>query len=260
MNIAKETVTPRKAMEWLKRNVNNRPLSKVQVDHYARAMAESQWKLNGDSIRFNGNGDLIDGQHRLHACVQAGKSFDSYIVRGLEHDAFDTIDQGTKRSIGDVFARQGFVHYKSLAAACRWLYIYRNGMLGRRKLRPDEANKIIAENPGLHDAMHIAVQLYADKRLLNPSSLAFLIYECGQVDPDKSLAFWTAVCVGEGLTKGEPAHQLQRRLIQNLSSVAKLHNNTVTALAIKAWNAHRTRKPLGVLKWMSEEPFPTIAY
>jgi hypothetical protein len=82
VNISKETVTPKKAMEWLKRNIANRPLSPVTVNNYARAMSDRAWKLNGDCVRFNGNGDLVDGQHRLTACVKSGQSFETYIVRG----------------------------------------------------------------------------------------------------------------------------------------------------------------------------------
>lgn len=99
VNITKESITPKKAAEWLKRNVANRPLSQRTVTNYATAMADRAWKLNGDSIRFNGSGDLIDGQHRLTGCVKAGVPFDSYVIRGLDHDAFDTIDQGRRRTI-----------------------------------------------------------------------------------------------------------------------------------------------------------------
>lgn len=59
----KETITPKKAMEWLQRNVANRPMSHKRVLGYAQAILAGAWKVNGDCIRFNGNGDLIDGGH-----------------------------------------------------------------------------------------------------------------------------------------------------------------------------------------------------
>ena len=68
-------VTPHLASKWLQKNSCNRPLSQNTVYRYADAILSGEWKLNGDTIRFDSNGTLIDGQHRLHACVKAGKSF-----------------------------------------------------------------------------------------------------------------------------------------------------------------------------------------
>lgn len=214
-------------------------------------MSAGVWKMNGDTIRFNGNGDLIDGQHRLNACVQAAQPFDTYVVRGLEHDSFDTIDQGKKRTIGDVLARQGHKHYTALASSLRWLWMYQKGFgkAGNHgEQRPDEAMAILERNPGLHDAVDFASQLRRHKKLIHPGLLGFLVYETSRKDKDKAEAFWTQVINAEGLKKGSPAYMLHSRLVDNLGSVAKLHAETIAALSIKAWNLHQSGKSCGVLK------------
>jgi hypothetical protein len=264
VNVSKETITPKKAMEWLKRNVQNRPLSQSLVNHYGKAMAVGEWKLNGDTIRFNGNGDLIDGQHRLTACVHSGKSFESYVIRGLAHDAFDTIDQGRKRTIGDVFARQGYKHYITLASAVRWLWVYENIQAGkpnvfRETIRADQANDVLEKHPALHAAVEKARRFGGGKqKLIHHGALAFLIYYTGQKDEARADEFWSAVVESAGLKRESPAYLLNKRLIANLGSVAKLNGETITALAIKAWNAFRTNKPCGTLKWSDGEEFPKI--
>lgn len=262
MNINKVTVTPKKAAEWIKRNVANRPLSQSTVNSYAKAMTAGAWKLNGDAIRFNCNGDLIDGQHRLHACIKSGKSFDSFVIKGLQQEAFDTIDQGKKRSISDVFARDGYKHYTALAGAASWLFRYSAGDLcyrGGPAIRPDEAHELLERHPGLHAAVDLACRLRSQQALLGPALLAFLIYMCSQKDEQRAESFWTSVITGVNLVRGSAAHLLNKRLVSNYGSVAKLHSTTVCALCIKAWNAHIKNKPCGTLKWVDGEEFPKFA-
>lgn len=259
MNVMKETVTPKKAMEWLKRNVANRPVSRTAVDRYAAAMDAGAWKLNGDCIRFNGNGDMIDGQHRLTACIQSGKPFEAYIVRGLEHEAFDTIDQGRKRTVGDVFARHGYKHYTTLASAVRNLWRYENGFIGSRgEMRADQANELLEKHPAIHAGVETSREILGRSRLMNPGALAFLIYATSQISEAAAQKFWPAVMTGEGLNKQMAAYWLRERLISNVGSKAKLHADTVVALCIKAWNSHRSGKPCKNLKWADNEEFPVI--
>lgn len=250
-------VTPKKAGEWIQRNVNNRPVRRSRVDLYAGAMKSGAWKLNGDAIRFNGNGDLIDGQHRLLACISCGVPFETYVVHGIEHDAFDTIDQGDKRTTADVFSRHGYKHYTMLSAATRWVWRYEGQMHRHGAMRSDEANDIIERHPALHTATQKASEK-GRNGLINPGLLAFLDYWTGQKDQDRADKFWLSVAEGDGLEKGTAAYLLHKRLVSNLASVAKLDPTTIAALCIKAWNAFVTKKPCGTLKWGEQEEFPTI--
>lgn len=260
----KQTVTPKTAIQWLSRNIKNRPLSKRAVKAYAEAMRDGQWKLNGDCIRFNSNGDLIDGQHRLHACVESGVSFQTYVIKGLDTDAFDTIDQGNKRSISDVFAKHGYKSYSTLAACVRWCFWcpvdggYRSG-----QLRPDQAHQIVEDNPGIQDAVAATVSIVhtqSGSKLINPGLLAFLILRSSQVaEESEAVRFWNSVMHGEELRRGSPGHQLHKRLTNNLLSKAKLDKTVIAALCIKAWNAHFLQQSVNVLKWQKDEEFPVFA-
>lgn len=262
MNITKETISPKKAMQWLKRNVHNRPLSNSTVTSYCRAMRDGAWKLNGDAVRFNGNGDLIDGQHRLAACVKSGCNFDTYVIKGLDHDAFDTIDQGKKRTIGDVFAREGCKNYVRLAAAIRWLWLYRHGAWKWvDPVRPDQANVMLEENPGLHEAVDLASRLNSQqRRMIPPGLLAFLIYETGRENRAMAESFWTSAITGEGISKGQPAYLLHKRLVSNIGATARLRPESIASICIKAWNAFKTKKPCGVLKWSEGEEIPQVIH
>lgn len=71
---------------------------------YARQMREGLWHFNAETIKFDVNGNLLDGQHRLMAIVKSGCAISCLVVRNLPSEVFSTIDRGTIRSYGDVFS------------------------------------------------------------------------------------------------------------------------------------------------------------
>lgn len=64
-------------------------------------MKNGLWKTNGEPICFNKNGDLLDGQHRLHAIVHSGVSLSLVVVSDVDN-GINTYDIGIKRSTVDI--------------------------------------------------------------------------------------------------------------------------------------------------------------
>ena len=127
-----ETITPVMAKKWLGTMISNRPISDSKCLEYAIEMEQGKWILNGETIKFNGNGALFDGQHRLQGCVLAEKAFKSYVIRGIEDKmAFATVDVGKLRSGGDIFGLGGYKDQNNAAAVAMWLYQYRHGLITR---------------------------------------------------------------------------------------------------------------------------------
>ena len=93
-----ETITPARAAEMLASNTNNRPLRRALVESYARDMAAGNWKLNGETIIMGRDETLLNGQHRLHACVMANVPFTTLVVYGIERDAVMAMDSGANRN------------------------------------------------------------------------------------------------------------------------------------------------------------------
>ena len=79
MKVQQSTITPEYAKELLDYNKKNRSLSKATVDRYAEDMRKDNWQQNGEAIKIDWDGNLIDGQHRLAACVKSGVSFDKLL-------------------------------------------------------------------------------------------------------------------------------------------------------------------------------------
>lgn len=99
MEVAILNITPEMAKRWLEKNPYNRNISRRTVETYAEAMRRNEWHSNGESICFDEDGNLINGQHRLAACVLANAPFCSTVVTGvLKQDSY-IYDKGRNRTI-----------------------------------------------------------------------------------------------------------------------------------------------------------------
>lgn len=67
-----KVVTPAMATKWLEEgNTHNRKVRDSVVMRYAADMKAGRWKQTHQGIAFNGDGTLLDGQHRLFAIIEA---------------------------------------------------------------------------------------------------------------------------------------------------------------------------------------------
>lgn len=99
IQIGMEKITPAKAVEYLKANKNNyRKLSRAKVNLYAKDMADGNWQVNGETVVFAKDGTLKDGQHRLAAIAQSGKTIELAVVRNVDN-AVTVFDVGTNRTL-----------------------------------------------------------------------------------------------------------------------------------------------------------------
>ena len=107
MEIALETITPDKAMEYLKHNTNNyRSLNKERVQAYAADMKSGNWQMNGEAIKFDKKQELKDGQTRLNAIIVADTPVDMLVIRGID-DGVSMYDIGQARSLGQIAKARG---------------------------------------------------------------------------------------------------------------------------------------------------------
>lgn len=104
MDIRKETITPALAQAYLEKNKSNRSLRESHVQRLVSDMKEGRWQLTHQGIAFNNAGDLVDGQHRLHAVINSGACVEMFVARGVEADSAIglLVDVGAARSAADV--------------------------------------------------------------------------------------------------------------------------------------------------------------
>lgn len=127
MNEVKEIlVTPDMARTLLRSNhPKQRHLSQWTVNQYAADMANGMWSEDvPNTILISENGELLDGQHRLSAVIQADKPVKMRIIYDVKEGAFEYIDNGRTRHVTDFLSGR----YKSqVVALARTLYALEHG-------------------------------------------------------------------------------------------------------------------------------------
>lgn len=104
-----ETITPEMAKSIIKysdacfkqlEGYEQRKLRPNVVHTYANDMKEGRWRAdNGETIKIDEKGRLIDGQHRLSAVIEANIPIKFLVVRGVDNNTMPTIDVGLKRTL-----------------------------------------------------------------------------------------------------------------------------------------------------------------
>lgn len=267
--IKREKVTPSKARKWLQEsNSGNRKMRKGIVSSYARDIMAGQWLFTGDSIRFNGNGGLIDGQHRLAAVIEANHPIDAIVIRGLESESKYCIDTGSRRTLSDVLHYQGFTHTISLAATIRWCIRYERELLdgvgysGSVIITVPEALAWLDKNPGIVDCVqHVGNQSlrYASMRC----ALIAIRYYTAKENPGDADTFIARIIAGEDLHEGDPVLTLRRWLEWTYMREGRMRSTRVTqGITVKAWNAYIEGRKVKSLTYrpggVRAESFPVI--
>lgn len=99
---AVSATTPEMMRSFLTRNIqNNRPVNKDRVAQYASDMLAGRWRL-GESLKFDTNGNLFDGQHRAHAVIRAGITVPMLICTGYPPESVTGIDVGGIRTVSHI--------------------------------------------------------------------------------------------------------------------------------------------------------------
>jgi hypothetical protein len=255
-----ETITPEMAAELLTRNNTNRPIKKRSVAFLVKELNEGRWKVNGETVGISPEGDLVNGQHRLSACVEADKDITTLVARNVPKDAFDTIDTGNKRSAGDTLAVLGEINTNLLAATLTLIDRYNTKNVENMVTYSNaEVEQLLEDNPNTRESVQFIDHV---KRFVSGSIAAACHYLFSKLDAEAANNFIMDLCNGVGLDAGDPVHLLRERLIQNKLSKAKLPRRYVMALFIKAWNARRDNQSLKYLRYRTSgdkpEPFPVI--
>jgi len=229
-------VTPEKASQWLQNNSHNRNKSEANIRRLAEAIKNDEWKCNGESIIIDSTGRLLDGQHRLEAVVLAKKAIHCVVVEGVDPEAFDTIDQGRKRSNGDVLSILGEQDSKMLAAACGWVYRYQHRLMFQAKnLSPQQVQLVLDVHSDLRGSLPMG--RYVGRSQICPPAIATMLhYFFCKVSVDHANLFMQCLADGAGLDKDSPILYVRDRLSKNRRAVSKLPPPYVAGMIIKAWN------------------------
>lgn len=254
-------ITPILAEAWLQKNTHNRPLSPTYAEKLADDMRNGRWMENGDSIRFDSNAVLADGQHRLAACTISHRPFWADVHFGLSPDAMKTIDIGNVRTAAHIMAIDGLKNCIDLAAIANKVIIatryggFQN--LTQHSLHPSKTEVMDYVYKHL-DRINKSMP-YGRGQFISISLAAAFHYVFSQVSEDKANSFFLELRDGALLEDTSPVLLLRSRLLANkMSRTTKLGQKYLCALVILAWNAYLRGQPMKNLRWIPDLPFPKI--
>jgi len=233
-------ITPDIADAILSSNKNYRRLDRNRVERYANSLLDDVWEVNGESIKLDSNGRLLDGQHRLHAVIRANRNLTTSIVLGV--NSTDEVDRGKPRNIADHFRAEGVKNATIAAAATAVLYrFHKQKPLYDRSAHcspsVSEAWEIYQNTLGISDIVSATRKcrgLCATGALAGVMTCAMTASKCG-LPP--ILKFLEDLSSGAGLNEDSPVYALRERLIRvRESKKVILAQKELTALIIIAWN------------------------
>ncbi len=257
-----ETITPERAVQLLENNPSNRRIRQTRVNLYAEAIRNGQWRITGETIKV-GNGKLIDGQHRLWACIEAGVPFDTYIVYGVEDDAMTYIDSGLPRSMSDVIDLGGFDYTTHRAAVARLLIGWESGTMQNTNKWALTATRgaILDVVRDRHDEMGNAIRTafnvhkYVGGQI---GPIAAFLVKINEIDPAKATEFTERWVNGDMLAADDPIRALRRWVTSR--TITKKRTTTTESLTAmsKAWNAFVEGGTIKKMIIKVKEPVPTL--
>lgn len=255
-------ITPEMASIMLQWNDRNRPASESTVKKYARLMRDGRWHYTGQTIIFSKE-RLIDGQHRLAACIAAETPIESLVVFGAPDEAFAFIDIGKTRTASNIFAIHGVKHYTIMSAAAQWVAGYEDDKVasaarGINTLDHDALYQFYLKHIGLQESAWVAFA-FSKAKIVSPTMMVAIHYLCARKNRHEADEFFRKVADGIGFTgKRDPAYKLHKHLVDCAVAQTRPNRVTAAALTIKAWNAHRRGRDVGSLKFEAGETFPRI--
>jgi hypothetical protein len=268
INVVRALVTPAMAAAWLAENNNeNRHIAKLHVAAIAADIRDGRWIENATAIQFDRDGNLIDGQHRLHAVVLADTSIWTLVAYGVDRAAKFVIDQNIPKRPKDAMLFRGEKSVRALASVTRLVWAWERMVaagpderlakfVGARGMSNGEALAVLDAHPELPASVMFVDGNHSVRRLFNQSVGGFLHWVLSTSDAKAAEEFLLSVADGADLSKTDPRLALNRLMTRWAMSKKRPIQDLKIACAIKAWNAWRNNQPVMLLSIRPSEPTP----
>lgn len=246
-------ITPNMAKAWLENNKLNRPVNWTVVERYKRDMVAGLWKFTPASIGFDTDGNMIDGQHRLHAISQLpdDHSITMNVTHGLEPEAKFYIDQGRRRTPGNQLSMMGVKNYNHNAAAARFYLIWKSGLLFRdssqsQLITTPQVQEWVVNNEEL---VELANQSHREliRTDARPAVARAAFMAFAEIHIQDAVRFFSRLHTGANLAEGNPILALRQRLETDRRTKRKRTDREQLGMIVSAWNAWRKGRKLKTL-------------
>jgi hypothetical protein len=272
-------ITPEIAKDLLgDDNDHQRHKSVSHVAFLANEMESGRWQMNGEPIIVSNTGRVLDGQHRLTACIKCGKSFKTIVVSGVPDECFKTIDTGMKRTTGNILQMAGVPNANAMAAGMLWFWKYR---LARQR----QGSMNMCDKPSSKEILDmvqkdmdmcgramsvVTIANHTHKSLTRSTGIGLYLAFSKYDNEARASEFFGKLASGANLEDGNPILTLKNKMsslyserdndgkLQIMKSTT-LKDQVKAAYICIAYNRYKNGLPLSLLRWTEgRDKFPFV--
>lgn len=231
----------------------NRQIVAAKVEKYAKRMAEHTWRLDGNVVQFNWDGNMHNGQHRNKGCIRSGQPYAVYLSFGHDPEDYKTMDQGAPRRGHDLFHQNNWYRPKEAAYTVTWLMRYRDGeFVSRMTPEPEHhfSRGVHFGQEKIERCLKVGMKVKALTGLPAQyiATAYYLAREKSAGEADKFFGAWAK--------GGDAVFPIQTKLVNAIRKLAKDSGKAVldtiqVAMILKAWNQYAAGGAISAekLKW-----------
>lgn len=235
-------ITPAMAREMLGFNFkNNRAIDRAAV---RRLVKVKHWFPCANTIKFDTNGRLIDGQHRLLAIIEADEPRLCDVLYDAPPELAVVIDTGRARTLAHMLKIAGYSNDGLLSVALNTM----NWVLTRdtAKIGMDRAEQLMVAIPPTH--LIEAIEWMRDaqrQKLSNARLVGGVLLALRMVDED---AWSLATAVVNGSAPGSAAQKLREEMLAGDGARGgEQHRRVMLGQVISVLSAHKEGRNLSRL-------------
>lgn len=243
----KTIITPKEASGILEKSIRkNRHISTSNLKYLVDEIKSGKFEYNGESVIIDEDGNLLDGHHRLKACIEADLPITVELVIGVPRSVMTTIDTGKMRSGGDILEMKGIKSSKNAATIVREI-ISKMGLRTRNDgavLFNKAPNREIldfynAHNLEINAVNDLSRHLYSSGigSIIPQGAIGGFLYLMSYIDSNKSIDFMREVMLGITINQNSNvAIVLRNKLLKaKLSNTIEISRMAVRQLVLKAF-------------------------
>jgi len=263
------TITPDEAKDILaKHNHGNRKFKTAKIVQYANAMKNGRWRFIPVPLIFEEHsGRLLDGQNRLQAVANSGKSQVFIVCDNASADIMQAIDQGASRSASDHLTTRGIHGGASLAPLLLAIIGYNLDPTGTwSSIKPVSNEEYVeafeSDSILIEEADGQGKRCNKDYKLISRTDFSFVYYLLKRSGVQQSVIddFMHRLSYGSDLAVTCPVFQYRKWLANNQSKYSGLRTRRQHSVnnILKTFNQYQAGTVAGSFRCAPLTPTPSI--